>query len=97
MDARTVCARLGLDPGVLAGGGQAVVSPIDGSVLARIACASPAQAEDRIARAAAAFAAWRQVPAPRRGELVRRFGALLREHKASLGAAGHSRRADRLS
>ncbi len=86
MDARTLCARLGLDPAVLAGGGQAVLSPIDGSVLARIAWASPARAEDRIARAAAAFAAWRQVPAPRRGELVRRFGVLLREHKASLGA-----------
>ena len=29
--------------------------------------------------------AWRDVPAPKRGEAVRRFGALLREHKDALG------------
>lgn len=38
-----------------------------------------------VARAAEAFQAWCQVPAPRRGELVRRFGDVLRQHKAELG------------
>ena len=28
---------------------------------------------------------WRDVPAPRRGELVRRYGNVLREHKDALG------------
>jgi aldehyde dehydrogenase (NAD+) len=39
-----------------------------------------------IARARAAFAAWRLVPAPRRGELVRLFGEELRAAKPALGA-----------
>ncbi len=86
MDARTLFARLGIDAALLSGGDRAVHSPIDGSELARLAADTPMQAEAKIARAAAAFAAWRQVPAPRRGELVRRFALLLREHKATLGA-----------
>ena len=40
---------------------------------------------DKAARAEAAFRAWRSVPAPRRGELVRRFGELVRAHKDPLG------------
>ena len=40
---------------------------------------------DKTARSAAAFTAWRSVPAPRRGELVRRFGERLRAHKEPLG------------
>ena len=38
------------------------------------------------ARAQDAFAQWRTVPAPVRGELVRELGELLREHKDDLGA-----------
>jgi len=38
-----------------------------------------------VARARQAFEAWREVPAPRRGELVRVFGGELRQHKAELG------------
>ncbi|CCH75869.1 putative aldehyde dehydrogenase [Nostocoides japonicum T1-X7] len=37
-----------------------------------------------VERAEAAFLAWREVPAPRRGDVVRRFGELLREHKDDL-------------
>jgi aldehyde dehydrogenase (NAD+) len=37
------------------------------------------------ARASDAFAVWREVPAPRRGELVRLFGEALREAKEDLG------------
>ncbi|WP_289472933.1 aldehyde dehydrogenase family protein, partial [Klebsiella pneumoniae] len=39
----------------------------------------------KIDAAHAAFTRWRTVPAPLRGELVRRFGNVLREHKAALG------------
>lgn len=86
MDTSAVFGQLGMDVSILDRGEQAVRSPIDGTVLARIAFDTSDQIDARIARAAAAFAAWRQVPAPRRGELVRRFGELLRRHKAPLGA-----------
>lgn len=44
-----------------------------------------AETTARIDQAQSAFEAWRSVPAPRRGELVRLFGEVLREHKADLG------------
>ena len=37
-----------------------------------------------VANARAAFAVWKDVPAPHRGELVRRYGLLVREHKEAL-------------
>jgi aldehyde dehydrogenase (NAD+) len=61
-----------------------VRSPVDGSVLASLPTAGAAGTQAAIGRAAAAFAAWRLVPAPQRGELVRRFGDELRAHKAQL-------------
>jgi aldehyde dehydrogenase (NAD+) len=60
-------------------------SPIDGKVLARLTEADAAAVKDAVTRADIAFRAWRQVPAPRRGELVRLFGEELRQHKAALG------------
>ncbi len=45
----------------------------------------PAEVEQQVGRAERAFEAWRKVPAPRRGELVRQFGELLRQYKADLG------------
>ncbi len=39
----------------------------------------------KIERAEQAFQTWRSVPAPRRGELIRLFGEVLRQHKADLG------------
>ncbi|MBP0575324.1 aldehyde dehydrogenase family protein, partial [Mycobacterium tuberculosis] len=47
-----------------------VRSPIDGGVIGRLALAGKAEAEAAIGRATAAFAAWRLVPAPQRGELL---------------------------
>ena len=75
---------LGLDPARLAGP-LAVRSPIDGSTIASVAMHTPAQAQAALARAHTAFLAWRQTPAPRRGELVRLFGEELRAHKVQLG------------
>ncbi|MEK8027106.1 aldehyde dehydrogenase family protein [Pseudaquabacterium rugosum] len=62
-----------------------VRSPIDGSLLARLRTHTVDEADAAIARAQQAFAVWRNVPAPRRGELVRLFGEVLREEKAALG------------
>jgi aldehyde dehydrogenase (NAD+) len=61
------------------------VSPIDGEVIAAVREVTPDE-YDRIAdRAQAAYLAWRTVPAPRRGEVVRRLGNRLRELKPELG------------
>ncbi|WP_370551379.1 aldehyde dehydrogenase family protein [Glaciimonas sp. PAMC28666] len=79
-------ARLGVPQTALENGGLKVHSPIDGSLLASINTHSPAQAAAAIDRAHNAFLTWRSVPAPRRGELVRLLGNLLREHKQDLGA-----------
>jgi len=84
--AHTLLAQLGIAPSALAGGTLAARSPIDGATLAQVHEASPAEVTQAIARAHAAQLAWREVPAPRRGELVRLFGMVLREHKSALAA-----------
>jgi L-aminoadipate-semialdehyde dehydrogenase len=61
-------------------------SPIDGRRLSTIRSAGPADVEDAIQGAREAFAAWRRVPAPRRGELVRRIGRKVEERKSDLAA-----------
>jgi aldehyde dehydrogenase (NAD+) len=70
----------------LAGSGPAreARSPIDGALLQSVGSASVAETREAVLGAAKAFATWRAVPAPRRGEVVRRLGELLREHKADL-------------
>jgi aldehyde dehydrogenase (NAD+) len=68
----------------IASGDLAVHTPIDGSAIGSVPTASPAQIETAINQAQSAFLAWRTVPAPRRGELVRLFGNALRQHKAEL-------------
>lgn len=62
----------------------AVRTPIDGSELAALRAASADDVNDAVATATDAFRAWRGVPAPVRGHLVRRYGERLREHKADL-------------
>ena len=66
-------------------GNHPVHTPIDGSRIASVSLESKAQVVDKIALGHEAFLAWRTVPAPRRGELVRLFGEVLRAHKAQLG------------
>ena len=76
---------VGINVRPLTVGDLAVRSPIDGLEIARLKSDGKASAAKKIARADAAFRAWRQVPAPRRGELIRLFGEELRTHKESLG------------
>jgi aldehyde dehydrogenase (NAD+) len=54
-------------------------------VYAQLASHTSAQAQALIESAHAAFLQWRAVPAPVRGELVRRLGQKLRQHKEALG------------
>jgi aldehyde dehydrogenase (NAD+) len=86
--------RLGLEqPRALASGRRwiegrgmidTVTSPVDGSVLAEFKLALPDQVPELTEHALEAFHRWRCVPAPKRGELVRMFGEVLRRHKADL-------------
>jgi aldehyde dehydrogenase (NAD+) len=60
-------------------------NPTTGEPIATVMLASPS-AYDRVATAAtAAFRTWREVPAPKRGEVVRDLGIALREFKEPLG------------
>ncbi len=86
MNTADVLANLGLSPDEISGGTLAVVSPIDGAEIARVPETSAAQMDGVIAASQVAFAAWRDVPAPRRGELVRLLGEELRAAKTDLGA-----------
>ena len=78
-------SRLGVSSSRLEGGSLAATTPITGETLARLDEISAADATARIGDAHAAFLEWRKVPAPRRGELVRRIGDELRAAKADLG------------
>ncbi len=69
----------------ISGGTLAVHTPIDGAEIARVKTHSPDDVQIMIAKSRTAFKAWREVPAPRRGELVRLLGEELRAQKENLG------------
>ena len=82
----SLLSSLGVAERLVTGGSLRARSPIDGSTTGAVYPATPAQVQAAIAHAQTAFGAWRSVPAPRRGELVRLFGDELRRHKTTLAA-----------
>ncbi|MFP9112911.1 aldehyde dehydrogenase family protein [Flavobacterium sp. RHBU_3] len=60
-------------------------SPVDGTLIAKVQGSTPEDYEKVMAKAEEAFKVWRQVPAPKRGEIVRQMGDELRKHKDALG------------
>ena len=72
----------------IAGAGPNLIgrSPIDGSTLTTFASASVGDVPRVLNEATAAFQIWRSVPAPQRGEFVRRVGNRFREMKSDLAA-----------
>ena len=80
-----ILRALGLNAAALTGGTLTARSPIDGAELAQVHEHTVAQAHSAITRARQASLAWRDVPAPRRGELIRLLGETLRENKTALG------------
>jgi aldehyde dehydrogenase (NAD+) len=62
-----------------------VRNPADGLLLAQVRPASVQDYEHVLSSAVEAAAAWREVPAPKRGEVVRLIGEQLRRHKSDLG------------
>jgi aldehyde dehydrogenase (NAD+) len=81
-----ILAACGLTASDLSGGNMNVRSPIDGATLAQLKETPLSDMSAIIARSQAAFKTWRNVPAPRRGELVRLLGEELRASKDALGA-----------
>ena len=61
------------------------INPATGKPIARVVCATEADYEQVIEDAHTAFLAWREVPAPKRGEAVRLMAEALRKHKDDLG------------
>ena len=84
-DIETIFKTLGLPPVPVSTDGIEVRTPIDASVLARVAVSTDAQVGAAIARAHQRSLGWRELPAPKRGELVRAFGEAVRRHKEPLG------------
>jgi aldehyde dehydrogenase (NAD+) len=85
METKKLLKDLGVDLARHAGSDLACRSPIDGAEIAVLRADSAAEVQAKVGAAAEAFRAWREVPAPRRGELVRLFGEELRAQKAALG------------
>jgi aldehyde dehydrogenase (NAD+) len=86
MTSQDVLDRAGFSKAELWGGSLSVRSPIDGGEIARVHETPLGEMPAVIERARTAFAAWRDIPAPRRGELVRLLGEELRAAKEALGA-----------
>ena len=60
-------------------------NPTTGEPIAAVIPADAAAYDAAASAAREAFAAWRSVPAPKRGEVVRDIGAILREYREPLG------------
>ena len=61
------------------------ISPVDGKTIAGVVTATEADYEQAVRTAQQAFLTWRQVPAPQRGDIVRRIGNGFRAYKQPLG------------
>jgi aldehyde dehydrogenase (NAD+) len=84
-EVKTILDTIGVDASRYTNGAMPSFSPITGEQIGALNADTPATAADAIAKAKTAFAAWRSVPAPRRGELVRLLGEELRAAKEDLG------------
>lgn len=61
------------------------ISPVDGQIIATVTCSSYNDYKHICTQAQQAYAIWRLVPAPQRGEVIRLFGNKLRSLKSTLG------------
>jgi len=60
-------------------------TPSDNSEIAKVALTTRKEYDQIVGAAELAFEAWRDTPAPQRGEIVRQIGLKLREYKEPLG------------
>ncbi|WP_263416399.1 L-piperidine-6-carboxylate dehydrogenase [Terriglobus albidus] len=78
-------SNLGVPAAAYTHGELVVRTPITGQVIARVAKTDAAAANEALTKARNAFVAWRSVPAPKRGDLVRLLGEELRSEISTLG------------
>ncbi len=62
-----------------------IYSPVDGKLIGTVSFTTEEEYKTVIAKAEEAFLIWRKMPSPKRGEIVRQYGNLLREYKEPLG------------
>jgi aldehyde dehydrogenase (NAD+) len=60
-------------------------SPVDNSFIGSVSVTTREQYDQVIQSAESAFRIWREIPAPKRGEVVRQYGEVLRQYKEPLG------------
>jgi aldehyde dehydrogenase (NAD+) len=84
-DAAALLEKMGVANDLYTCGDMPSFSPVTGEQIASLKTVSADEAVAKIANADEAFRAWRLVPAPRRGELIRLLGEELRAHKTELG------------
>jgi aldehyde dehydrogenase (NAD+) len=80
-----ILTQLGVPEHRWRNGTLTALSPITGEATAAVRETTEVEAAAAIDAAHQAFLAWRTVPAPKRGELIRLFGEELRSAKADLG------------
>ncbi len=60
-------------------------SPVDGEFIGGVSKTTREEYEEVIEKAREAFKTWREIPAPKRGEVIRQYGDALRQNKEALG------------
>ena len=84
-EAGAILEKLGVDKVLYTQGDMPSYSPVTGEKIGSLKTVSAEETAKKIEKAHAAFRAWRLVPAPKRGELVRLLGEELRAAKDDLG------------
>lgn len=79
------CAYIGSSELTNRGRFHELFSPVDGSFLGKVKYASEKEYEIAVQSAQDAFKEWREIPAPKRGEIIRQIGDELRKYKSALG------------
>ncbi len=62
------------------------INPTNGKLIARVRSTTPAEYDRLVTAARQSFLEWRKIPAPARGDAIRRIGNALRDHKDALGS-----------
>jgi aldehyde dehydrogenase (NAD+) len=85
-EAARLLDSLGVKRARFSAGSSEVRSPITGEIIGHLKDDGPSEVGGAVERAQNTFLAWRKLPPPRRGELVRLLGEELRAAKSALGA-----------
>ena len=85
MNVESILHALNISTDLISDGELPVHTPITGLPIGKVPLHSLQHIDQCISNSQTAFHAWKNVPAPKRGELIRVFGNILRENKEALG------------